>query len=751
MQYDNLAVVFENISDAYFALDSDWRFIYVNTKAQKLLRKNWDELIGFHFMDVLKDSSQLSFFPMYQEAAATGQIVEFEAFATHPYNAWIKVKAVPCPEGIMVFFDDITYKKCLCKLNETLNAIRKLSIEMRDIDGFIQAMIVQLAQGMNCEAAIGCTCQQHYWKINYVYNLPNSYIGSDVPEDKLPRLLEAIFRQRPVVFTGEGQPGTILAMPLLVRDDALGGIFFYNNGLGFNESQVDFAKRAMEFIKPLLTNLVLEFQDKEHLATFKAVLEQVPIGIALFDTRLRFSRVNAWITDRFQSTSETLIGRPYHEVMVEKFGQVQAEQLTAIFRHTLETGEPYIASDWLSPSAEVYLDWIVNRIEVDGVVIGLLSTVIDVSKHAQMQKELEIYRQELETLVEKRTTELKRANERFYTAFNASPGFMIILNDREKIVDVNSSFLKLTGWSKEDAIGSRVNELNLCSRKAARDIGRSFRRQGHIKNQEVTFQTKDNQTRTGLLSAERIVLDGSIHMLTLVTDVTDMKVMEREMLRLDRLNLVGQMAAGISHEVRNPMTTVRGFLQMLRKKEDCKQFLEYFDLMISELDRANSIISEFLSVAKTKQSCCVEADLNGIIMTLEPLLITDAVVKGMEIRLDLGAIPKLCLNEKEIRQLLLNLVRNGIEAMAQAGAVTIRTYMENQQVILAVQDQGPGILPHILNRLGTPFLTSKANGTGLGLAVCYSIAERHNAKIQVTTSSSGTTVFVKFDQSRESA
>ena len=168
--------------------------------------------------------------------------------------------------------------------------------------------------------------------------------------------------------------------------------------------------------------------------------------------------------------------------------------------------------------------------------------------------------------------------------------------------------------------------------------------------------------------------------------------------------------------------------------------------MISELDRANSIISEFLSVAKTTQSSTNEADLNDIIRSMEPLLTTDAIATGKNITFDLVEIDRHKLNEKEIRQLLLNLVRNGLEAMAKGGTVTIRTYQKDGQVVLAVQDEGTGIPPHIMEKLGTPFLTSKENGTGLGLAICYGIAERHNAKLTVSTNPEGSTFFLCFQE-----
>jgi signal transduction histidine kinase len=118
------------------------------------------------------------------------------------------------------------------------------------------------------------------------------------------------------------------------------------------------------------------------------------------------------------------------------------------------------------------------------------------------------------------------------------------------------------------------------------------------------------------------------------------------------------------------------------------------------------------------------------------------------IRIAIENIPDLLLDEKEIRQLLLNLLYNGLESMPSGGDITIRTYTENENVVLSIQDQGHGIKPEILEKLGTPFLTTKENGTGLGLAVCYGIAVRHNANINIKTSETGTTFLVNFPISK---
>jgi PAS domain S-box-containing protein len=238
--------------------------------------------------------------------------------------------------------------------------------------------------------------------------------------------------------------------------------------------------------------------------------------------------------------------------------------------------------------------------------------------------------------------------------------------------------------------------------------------------------------------------DKIIGISTIVRDISSHKRMERELDRLDRLNLIGEMAASISHEVRNPMTTVRGFMQLLYDKEENKNNRSYFDLMIEELDRANSILTEFLSISRTKVTERRSQNLNVIVNSMLPLLEANAVSNNQSIHTELMEIPDLMLDDKETRQVILNLSRNGIEAMAKGGILTIRTCRENDEVVLEIQDQGPGISPELLERLGTPFLTTKNEGTGLGLAICYGIAARHDARIEVETGENGTTFRVRF-------
>lgn len=222
------------------------------------------------------------------------------------------------------------------------------------------------------------------------------------------------------------------------------------------------------------------------------------------------------------------------------------------------------------------------------------------------------------------------------------------------------------------------------------------------------------------------------------------------MARLDRLNVIGEMAASIGHEVRNPMTTVRGFLQYLSEKEEFKGRREHFALMIEELDRTNVIISEFLSLAKNKAMVFEDADLNVVITEVAPLIQADALRHRCQITLNLGAIPRVSIDKSSIRQLLLNMVRNAIEAMPRGGTITIKTFEQEGKALLAITDEGEGIAPDLIDKLGTPFFTTKDQGIGLGLAVCYRIVQRHFATVAVESEPGrGTTFTIIFNPSGE--
>jgi len=346
----------------------------------------------------------------------------------------------------------------------------------------------------------------------------------------------------------------------------------------------------------------------------------------------------------------------------------------------------------------------------------------------------------------KKAEEALLASEaKFAKTFAASPNIMIISTFNGLYLDVNECFTLVTDYTRSEVIGKTANELNLLvDPEDHMLVQKLILMNGSIRNLEIKLRTKFGKERTVLLSSEIIELDGKQCIINIMNDITEHKRMSIQIARLAQLNLVGEIAASIGHEMRNPMTSVRGFLQMFMNDRSLTPYHEYFNLMIEELDRANQIISEFLSLAKNKTVNLEACNLKLIIEALSPLIAVDAIKQDKHLVLDLKEIPDLLLDEKEIRQLIFNLVLNGLEAMTAGKTITIKTYAKGDDVFLEVADQGSGIKPEIMDKIDTPFFTTKENGTGLGLPVCHSIAMRHNATIDVKTSSKGTSFTICF-------
>ena len=231
----------------------------------------------------------------------------------------------------------------------------------------------------------------------------------------------------------------------------------------------------------------------------------------------------------------------------------------------------------------------------------------------------------------------------------------------------------------------------------------------------------------------------------IIRDISERKNLERLSSALDKMSAVRNMAASVAHEIRNPMTTVNGYLQLMARKKQYQGDCDKFKLMIDELRRANLIIDEYLAASREKVIHLKPNNLNDIILAVLPLLQATANNTHITIKTQLGNLPELPLDENEIRQLILNIVRNGVEAMPAGGFLNIKTYHDKNEVILSIRDHGSGIPEEILDTIGTPFVTTKDTGTGLGLSVCYQIAARHHANIKIDTNHTGTTFFICFE------
>lgn len=349
-----------------------------------------------------------------------------------------------------------------------------------------------------------------------------------------------------------------------------------------------------------------------------------------------------------------------------------------------------------------------------------------------------LYMDEMKNMIEERTKQLETAIENKNNVIESISEGFISMNKEWKITCVNKHHFIQNELLEKNPVGRTIWSVfpqgidTVCYKELHK-----------VMTERIPVHFELHSTYSDFWY-EIVAYPDDDGMCALIKDITDNKKYEKELKRLSGLQLIGQMAAGISHEIRNPMTTVRGFLQLLKEGYDYEKYKQYLGIMIEELDRANSIITEFLSMSKTRTTDLQELNLNSIIHDIAPLIEIDAFNQKKHVKIDTETIPKLLINKNEIRQLIINLYRNGLEAMEEGKTLTIRTYKEDDCVILAFLDQGKGIDPEVLEKLGTPFFTTKEKGTGLGLGVSYAIAARHNAKIEIQTGVEGSTFFVRF-------
>jgi Signal transduction histidine kinase len=217
-----------------------------------------------------------------------------------------------------------------------------------------------------------------------------------------------------------------------------------------------------------------------------------------------------------------------------------------------------------------------------------------------------------------------------------------------------------------------------------------------------------------------------------------------EMARLDRLNLIGEMAAGVAHEIRNPLTVIRGYVQRMKQKSDNNSpGSGQYTIILEEIDQINKILTAFLSLAKNRRVKIKLHNINHIITNIMPLIEANAAKAGISLRFELSERPLMVYaDDKEIRQLVQNLTCNAMEATPAKGVLLVKTTLAGNAVCLTIADTGEGIAPWHIEKIFDPFFTTKDNGTGLGLAICKSIIDRHNGSINVQSQRGAGTTFI---------
>ncbi|WP_028782884.1 ATP-binding protein [Thalassobacillus devorans] len=295
---------------------------------------------------------------------------------------------------------------------------------------------------------------------------------------------------------------------------------------------------------------------------------------------------------------------------------------------------------------------------------------------------------------------------------------------------ISKSVTRWLGFEVDEVLHSKAGDyLHIKDHHKVRDLLGQKPDQTHHTNLLV----KDKKGRYLLMQtmiARRFnPEDGNSYILTIAQHITDHNMMEEQMMQSEKMTVAGQLAASVAHEIRNPLTSLKGFLQLLQagiSKEE-----EYYKIMLEEIEKMESVTSELLFVSKPMTDERTSESLKEMLEDVITLMNTQAKMQSITISTDIPAGIFIFCDRSQIKQVFINIIKNAIEAMQEGGLLEIKVSRSENRAYIDIIDEGPGIPEDLGEKIAEPFFTTKKNGTGLGLMISNQILDKHNGYMEI--------------------
>jgi two-component system cell cycle sensor histidine kinase/response regulator CckA len=355
----------------------------------------------------------------------------------------------------------------------------------------------------------------------------------------------------------------------------------------------------------------------------------------------------------------------------------------------------------------------------------------------------------------------QKAEDRFQKAFNANPEPISIATvSEERFIDVNQSFLRVTGYRRDEVIGRTSLELNIWPRPDDRSkLFDALANNIPVRDSEITFHTKSGQERQGLQSAEVIELGGQKCILAVLKDVTEGKLLENKVRQSQKMEAIGRLSGGIAHDFNNLLNVISGYTELLSEQLDgTGSPYKHTQQIKKAADRAASLIRQLLAFSRQQVVEMKMLDINKVVEEMAKLLLP-LIGKHIDLHTRLGpGLGQVRADQGQIEQIIMNLAVNARDAMPEGGELIMETknvsvdeafasrhppMIPGEYVTLIVSDTGVGMDTQTLARIFEPFFTTKeqGKGTGLGLATVYGAAKQNGGYVWVETEPGRGTTF----------
>lgn len=326
---------------------------------------------------------------------------------------------------------------------------------------------------------------------------------------------------------------------------------------------------------------------------------------------------------------------------------------------------------------------------------------------------------------------------------------VLLINTDFELIDISDMACRVLGLHRELVLQLPVEQVFAELPAEHQLVQRSILDGMVVRNHALSW-TKD-QERYELLVDSNVLRDEENRVVgayIIFKDVTNLRSLEEQVQRSDRLAMIGQIAAGTAHEIRNPLTSIKGFLQVIRKTlqdQGLEKESGYTEVMLQEINRINELVNEFLLLSKPKNVTYDKVDVSQVLRDILPIINNEAILHRVVVQYEaMYDLPQVVADREMLKQVFLNICKNGIEAMGDGGFLTIteKADLEERKVNIVIHDTGPGIPMYVVDKIFDPFFTTKVEGTGLGLSVCQRIIHDIGGHIRVSSKGFGTTFTV---------
>ncbi len=331
---------------------------------------------------------------------------------------------------------------------------------------------------------------------------------------------------------------------------------------------------------------------------------------------------------------------------------------------------------------------------------------------------------------------------------------IIILDEDEHIRSWNRGAEEIYGFAAEEALGQPVEILfprDLLEAGELDYLRRAVREHGYIRAFETTRVTRDGRVISVELTRSAIRDSHGNHIGTsaIVRDITRRKLLEEKLLHAERLAVVGRMAAQVAHELRNPLSSISLNAELLADElsaipvEQQSEAKTLLDSITREIDRLAAVSEEYLQFARLPEFAPAPTDVALLVEDLAEFAEIELTRAGVKVSVEANPVPNISVDRKQLRQALLNLIRNALEAMDDGGTLTLRTGASEAGdcVEISVADTGRGVVDSATEHMFEPFFSTKDGGTGLGLSIARRIAHEHGGELTWRNSPEGGAIF----------